>query len=233
MQQREPGLSRKEEQELYLKIAYGKICAKTTKDNPLAVERKDKDGQVHYYLEYDSLTGTLERIRFKDGHEYGKQWAFVVRAGSRLYAVQMREDSRACIDFLKKVPLLKRGETYTFSPYDFTDKKGKRAAGLTIKDAGFNKVPSYYQEYITHVDGKVSVKNIHGYPEFSGNPKDKEDWKIYYIQVVKFLRERALSYLATEFSKPRDAGEPRGAGSEPTQEEEPLDGALIEVDLPF
>src|ERR1051325_9581293 len=184
---------------IYLSVSYGAIRRKTTADDPKAVERELKDKSIIHERVYQFVQGNLENIRFWDDRDYGKSWTLDVRDGSELFAVKVMEDSRYGIDLLKKIPNLRKGSAYIFTPYDFEKDDGRRV-GISIKKEGTDeKVPSYYQQFETGTDGKTKVKNLYGFPAFEGEWKDKDDVKIYFLKLAKFLRERAMTHLTTDF----------------------------------
>jgi hypothetical protein len=183
----------------YLTIGYGRIRKKCGSSDPKAIERKTKKGDTIYAIEYNFIDGTLENIIFKDDPEYGKSWTLQITDGEVHYAVQIPEASRYATDLLKKVPNLHKGLIYKFTPYDFEDLNAKkRRIGLSIKTPNDKKIDSYYQKF-TEKDGKNICENLHGFPEFKGNSKDSDELKIYFMQVIKFLRTKALEYISTEF----------------------------------
>ena len=180
---------------MYLSISYGQIRKRCNPDTPGAIERQTKDGEKTYAIEYRYVSGTLEGVTFRDDPKYGASWLILIVDGKDKYGISISEESRYASDLLKRIPNLVKGQGYRFTPYDF-ETDGKRRKGLSIKDQADQPVPSYYQEY-NEADNTWS--NLHGFPVFDGNSKDKDDWKIYFIKVNKFLRESALEYLEDNF----------------------------------
>lgn len=183
---------------IYVNIAFGRIRMKASKDDPKAVERKNKSGESSWGIEYQSISGVLDDVKFRTHEEYGNSWNVFIKDGTDNYCLQISEDSRFGVDFLKKLPNLHRGEPYKFTPYDY-EKDKKRKIGLSIVDGGNNKVQSFYEKF-TEKGDKWEVELLHGFPTFTGNSKDKDDLKIYFTQVAKFLRTQAQEFLKSKFS---------------------------------
>lgn len=194
----EDGLSERESV-TYLRASMGKLRKKTTKEDPKAVEWKDDDGVSHYDLVYGNLIGALVGVYFKDHPEYGRQWSIKVKAGQQFYSVQMTENSRYGIDFLKKLPNLVQGERYKFTPWEM-ETDGKKKGGLAIvRVSDEEKIGSFFQTFTDLGNGQWDITNIRNFPDFTGDRNDKDDWKSYYIQVTKFLRNYALKFLQTDW----------------------------------
>jgi hypothetical protein len=204
----------------YLKVVFGSLRVKATKDTPEAVARELKDKSVIYETVYRSLAGVLEDVKFQSHDEYGNSWTLHMKDGEQLYAIQIQENSRYGGDFLKKLPNLRKGGVYKITPYEF-ERDGKKRAGLSIFDDGDQKVESFYQKFEGNDADGWKVTNLHGFPDFEGSSKDKDDLKIYFTRVIKFLRTKAQEHLHNAFF---DA---------PMTKEEPIEAGGAEDDLPF
>jgi hypothetical protein len=209
----------------YLRVSYGKICKTCDETTPKAIKRVTKDEKVVWELQWESITAKLDSIAFRDDEKFGKSWNVGLIDGDDLYVLQINEDSRFGIDFLKQVPNLRHGRTYTFRPYDY-EKNNKRKAGIWITEIAFEgtekRVESFYQEFTQKSDGKWDVKNLNGFPEFDGDVKDKDDLKIYFVKLAKFLRSEALKHIQAGFQS-----------NDPVVSHEPEPPAKPEDDLPF
>ena len=212
----------------FLRASMGKLRKKTTKEDPKAVEWKDDDGNSHYDLVYGNLVGAIVGVFFKDHPEYGRQWNVKVKAGNDFYSVQMTENSRYGIDFLKKLPNLTQGVRYKFTPWEM-ETNGKKKGGLAIvRVSDEEKIGSFFQNFLDLGNNQWDIKNINGFPDFTGDREDKDDWKSYYIQVAKFLRNYALKYLQTDWIS-------KAVATEPTRKTDPAvaaESALPQDDAP-
>lgn len=185
-------------QRIFMAISYGKIREKATAETPNAIARELKDKSKVYELVYDSISGILEDVVFVDDPKYGKQWKLRIKDGSEHYQVQVLEDSRYGLDLLKKLPNLRKGGIYRFKPYDFT-RNNKRKAGIAITDQTDQKIESFFQKFTGSDAEGWTVEDLHGFPPFTGNARDKDDLKVYFIQVAKFLRTKALEHINSNF----------------------------------
>jgi hypothetical protein len=182
----------------YLNVSLGKLRIKCEATNPKAVERIDSENKTVHELVYQYAQGILEDIRFKSDDEYGNKWLVYLKDGAENYVLQFSENSRYCGDFLCKLPKLKKGNIYKFTPWEI-QKDNKHRSGVSIKDDTDIKITSYYQKYPDGVEG-AKPENINGFPSYQGDWKDKDETKIYFLQVTKFLRTKALEYLSSGFA---------------------------------
>jgi hypothetical protein len=179
---------------IYLKASYGAIRRTSTKDDPQAKVRQNKDGENIYERVYNFVDGVLEDVTFYEHEDFGNSWTIYLTDGEEHYAIQVQEASRYGMDFLKKLPNLVKGERYKFIAYDF-EKSGQRRVGISVEEMKTaDKIKSYYQDIQKDGD-KFIVKNLHDFPEFDGNWKDKDDCKIYFTRLAKFLRTRSLAFI--------------------------------------
>ena len=219
---------------IYLKVSLGKIRKKVTEGTPKAKSRELEDKTTIWELIYNSIDGVLVGLSMHEHPEYGKSWTVEIddedADGKPVhYAIQMQENGRYGMDLLRKIPNLHKGEVYSFIPYDFEPVAGDRKSGLSIKTASGEKIQSFYQKFEGEGD-HVTVTNINGYPDFTGDKKDKDDWKVYFTQVTKILRVKALKYISEDFAKGYNA--PVAAAS--TESELEADFKKNEPsDLPF
>jgi hypothetical protein len=181
---------------IYVNFSYGMVRKKCDPSHPKAVPRELKDRTVIHEQVWRSLTGILEDVLFKTHDEYGNSWNINLKDDNEEFSAQVQENSRYGADFLRKLPNLRHGQIYTFLPYDF-EHNGKRNVGLSITDQEGNKIPSYYQEFSE--DKNVPPKNLHGFPTYDGDWSDKDETKIYFTRVTKFLRLEAQKYLEKDF----------------------------------
>lgn len=206
----------------YLRVSYGRICKTCDKDTPKAVSRVTSKGDTIYELIWESITAALDSITFRDDEKFGKSWNLGLVDGEDSYILQINEDSRFGVDFLKKVPNLYHGKVYTFKPYDY-EKNGKRKAGIWISEDFTNaKIESYYQEFTQKPDGSWDIKDLHDFPTFEGDSKDKDDLKIYFVKLAKFLRTNAMKHIQGNFQKVA-----------PVKQEAEPPTPKVEEDLPF
>ncbi len=188
---------------IYLQASYGCLRRKCKKDHPDAVER-DYEGKKSYAIEHISLTGILKKVAVKEDQRFGRSWNVFVEDEGQTYIISLKEKSRFCTDFLKRLPNLNQGDRYAFTPYDF-EKNGKRKVGFSIKEeVSGEPVGSYYQEFAGNEESGWEVTNLNGFPNYTGTKGDKDEFEAYLIILRKFLRERAVAFLDEVFTQQQD-----------------------------
>lgn len=191
----------------YFKVSMGAIRASCDKNDPKAKERViEKTGEKIYERVYTAIDGRLDGITFYSHSEYGNSWNIELSDQGEKFVLQVKEDSRYGIDFLKKLPHLQVGKRYKFMAYDFT-KNDVHRVGIAIENDAQEKLTSYYQKF--EGEGKdLKVTNLHGYPEFDGDWKDKDDLKIYFTRLAKFLRIKSQEVIKNwQYQVPPDVQE--------------------------
>lgn len=208
----------------FLRVSNGRICKTVPEGTEGAVPRVTKKGDTVHELIWESASGLLDSIDFRDHPEYGKSWTLTIIDGIDTYGLQVHEDSRYGVDLLKKIPNLYHDVNYTFRPWQM-EKNGKQRAGLAIEDSAGNKIGSFYQEFKDLGNGKWEVKDLYGFPKFEGDSKDKDELKVYFIQLAKWLRAAATKHLTGNFYKEQppppakeEAVEPEAAVDDPSSE---------------
>jgi hypothetical protein len=190
--------------ELYYSVNLGRMRKRVLATDSGAVSRINKENKEVWEKVLSAISGVLTSVSFRDG-DYGEQWIVHITDEGKKYAIQIQADSEYGRSFLKKFPFMVKGSEYTFKPYDFASSGGKRTIGLGIEHTKTKeKIQSYYQNFSPKEgeEGKWNVTNLHGYPEFDGDPKDKSDLKIHFAKVEKFLREGAEKHLKSGFDIP-------------------------------
>lgn len=184
-------------------LSDGKLHQRVEEGTPGAVEReykrdvKDEKGKVTgeetvkvHELVHTAATGMITNMYFQKG-QFGENLIVEIDddgaisfTGSQSYGEQL----------LRKLPNIDLSKPVTISPYNFT-KNGKSNKGVTITQDEV-KLQDYYFDY----DKKVSQN---GLPEFDGDKDDSNDWKLYFLQVNKFLKKQAQPiFEANNFKAP-------------------------------
>lgn len=165
-------------------LSDGTIRLNVTEETEGAVKREyetsDKKTGVKYELVFSELSGKITGLNFQDG-DYGKNLQIEVTDGDPI-VLSLNTASSFGEDFLKKLPNIDLTKEVILRPYSFEDDNGKLRKGITVIQNG-DKIASYFYD----VEGK---KNINGYPtpdQKKVKSFDKDDWKIYFIEVRKFL----------------------------------------------
>jgi len=187
---------------IFLTVGFGRIRQKTLENKqkvdsstPGAVKRLKQDKTETWALEHDYVSGIIENIFYKEDAQYGNSFEVTIRDVADLYQVSFSEDSRFWFDFMKKLPNLDLKKEVKITAYDFEDKSGKRRAGVSVEQSGI-KIKSYYE---TQNEDKT-WNLLHGFPSGEGvDFKDKDELKMYFIKVKKFLRNEFMTKFKDSF----------------------------------
>jgi len=194
---------------LYFNVIDGSFRTKCDPKHPEAVAREyeTKEGvkSVKYELKYSALFGKIENIFFKDG-DFGKTVNIVLEPNEegKNPIIQLSTATNYGEDFLKKLPNIDLAKEVRLMPFAFTaEDSGKEVRGISIThrnpDTGkfTDKIEAFFY------DSKEKKALVDGYPEPQGDTKkyDKEDWKIFYLQVRKFMIKYAEEKVLSKFSK--------------------------------
>lgn len=185
----------------FVSIKNGSLCVKTDETNPEARAREYTNPQtgekgVAYELVYDNLRGNINSIEVKDG-KFGKQLII----GIDDTALALGIEGRYAIDIMKKLPNVNLEEEINIVPYSFTGDNGKKQQGVTIYQDE-KKIPDFFSSK----DKNGKVKLLNGMPEPEKEYKDmsKDDWKIYFINVRKFLEDYLVENIIPQVASEDD-----------------------------
>ncbi len=178
---------------IFLQVSFGKIRQKNLENKqkvdantPGAVRRETQSGNESWALEHDYLLGIIDNIFYKEDAQYGNSFEVVISDNIEQYQLSFTEDSRYWFDFMKKLPNVDFKSQVKISAYDFLNKESKRIAGCGVEQNN-QKIASYYE--VKDKDNKWQL--LHGFPISEGvNFKDKDEVKVYFINVKKFLRKQ-------------------------------------------
>lgn len=172
-------------------LSDGKLHQRVEADTTGAVERtykrdiKDDKGKITgeedvtvHELIHTSATGLITNMYFQKGN-YGENLIVEIDNDG---AISFNSNQSYGEQLLRKLPNIDLSKPVTISPYNFT-KNGKSNKGVTILQDEV-KLQDYYFDY----DKKVSQN---GLPEFDGDKDDSNDWKLYFLQVNKFLKKQS------------------------------------------
>lgn len=169
--------------------ADGALRIPSNEQNPLAekrvVEKSDKSVVTKWELVKKGYKGTIESITFNE-MDFGKMInvAFKLEQGEREQVVlSMNTASNYASDFMKKLPNVDLTKEISISPFSFNGDNGKNVKGITIwqgEDSNKVKVANFFSDGKTNLNGLPS-------PENGGQGFDKDDWKMYFTTVKKFL----------------------------------------------
>jgi hypothetical protein len=168
----------------YLSLIQGTLRQKVDADTQGAKKRdwETPSGEKgsKWELIYTAWEGIVKDIYIKDT-EYGK--FLNVEFDDAILSIGT--ESRYFNDFVQKLASADITKPITVKPYDFEADNGKRQIGINIFQDG-KKLKNYFWD-----EEKKQAKE--GYPTPEGDTKnfDKDDWKMHFIKVRKFLEAYA------------------------------------------
>lgn len=149
-------------------------------------ELKDKTKGKKTELVFNKISGKITDISFYDG-DFGKLLQLDITDDAGTLTLSVSTAQNYAEDLMKKIPSLDLSKDMEITPYCFVDDKGKTRKGVSIVQDGV-KVKSFFRDE----EKKV---NTNGFPSPSGDEKDSEDWKLYFMTARKFL----VNYIEKNF----------------------------------
>jgi hypothetical protein len=128
---------------------------------------------------YQYIDGMITNIAFHES-DFGKLLQIDIDG----MTLSVSTDQPYGEDIMKKLPNIDLTKPVKFIPFIFTPEKGKTKKGVTITQ-GEVKIENYFYD-------KEKKENINGFPEIPEDTKkanDKDLWKIYFINIRKFLEK--------------------------------------------
>lgn len=141
-------------------------------------DSKGNKGTKHEII-YESISGVISKIEFVDT-DYGGLLQVTLKDFPQEEILSMATSMPFAEDFMRKLPKIDLSKEVIIKPYSFTPEgKDKSLRGVTIIQGGEKLVNHFY-------DGKG---DCNGMPSPEGDTKHygSDDWKIYFLQVRKFL----------------------------------------------
>jgi len=215
---------------IFLTVGFGRIRQKSLENKqkvdastPGAVKRLKQDNTETWAIEHDFVSGIIQSIFYKEDAKYGNSFEVTLQDVADVYQVSFPEDSRFWFDFSKKLTNIDLKQEVKITAYDFVDKENKRRAGVSVEQNG-NKLRSFYDQ----MNPDKSWTLLYGFPSGDGvDFKDKDEIKMYFIKVKKFLRGEFNAKFKDKFdNKPHVAED--NSSAPPTDFVPPTDD-----DLPF
>lgn len=204
----------------FLNVTQGRIRLTVDENTPGAKKREweTPDGKhgVKWEKVFSKISGIINKIEFKEG-EYGEQINVTVDCKGETFILTMQSNSRYAIDFMKRLPGIDINREVELTPYDVED-NGKRNTGIKLVQD-----KEVFRNFFWDYEEK---KSVNGFPKMTIDHPDKDDWKVFFIGVKKFLKEYTLekvvpkiSFIVAQDEKP-----------EPADYQQPPE---FEDDLPF
>jgi hypothetical protein len=165
---------------LYYSVIDGELRRKANpEDNQEYVKKRTrKDGvEVSEYVP-SSISGVISSFEIKTEDFQGKKISRLNVTLSDVgeeYLIQFPVESRYFGSFVSKLPNVKFNNSVEISVYDFTDKTGKKVAGVLVKQG--SKVPDFFTK-------ENPLPGVSAYP-FDGDDDEKKLWGIQRTKALK------------------------------------------------
>lgn len=205
--------------ERYLSIKsdgkFHEVVSKET-DGAILREYKLKDGTEgsKWELLYKDISNVfVKNIRFEDS-DFGENILLTLSDGDDEVVWSENTSTNFGQDLMKKLPALDFSKTVSFKPYAFEDENGRDRRGVSVFQ--IDKITNFFY------DGE---KNINGFPSPEGDRSEykTDDWKVYFIQVKKFLVNYTKENIVPKFAQ----------GAESPSNIEYPENTLKPEDIPF
>lgn len=186
------GLNKRERKTFAIITADGKIRVQSVEADPGAEKREfvKSDGTTVIKFErvYDDISGKIIDISFKDT-DFGKMMniMFEKEPGEDAELVlSIGASSNFASSIMCRLPNVDLKSELVIKPYSMEMKNGKTHKGVSVQQFG-NKLTNFFSAKDPN-DEKKTIE-VNGFPPMLPmTPKpDKDDWKIYFMQVTKFL----------------------------------------------
>jgi len=178
---------------LYYSVIDGELRRKANpEDNQEYVKKRTrKDGvEVSEYVP-SSISGIISSFEIKTEDFQGKKISRLHVTLSDVgeeYLIQFPVESRYFGSFVSKLPNVKFNNSVEISVYDFTDKSGKKVAGVLVKQG--SKVPDFFTK-------ENPLPGVSAYP-FDGDDDEKKLWGIQRTKALKSVVVNQYERLKSE-----------------------------------
>jgi len=179
----------------YIKIlsSDGTFRLPAQENEPGAVRREyeTSDGKKGVKWEHvmEQWDGKINGVSFRDS-DYGQTLELATDDG----VFSLNTDHNYAQDLMAKLPNIDFDKDVTLRPYSFEDEKKKLRRGVSVEQEG-EKIKSFFYD-------PEKKKSINGVPEVSKKDAegyDKDDWKMHFIKVRKFLVKYIEDNVAPKF----------------------------------
>jgi hypothetical protein len=195
----------------YLSIVQGTLrqsVPEGTKDSvPREWEAGGKKGTKHEIV-YNAFSGFITDVSFFDGESDGRKFTNLnivldENESGKKPVISVGVSTRYASDILKKLPNVDFAQEVRIRPYAFTpegEEKTVTGVEITQKDRSGNftrKVDSFF--HAKDGAGKTIIKS--GFPQPEGETRDytQDDWKVFYLQVRRFLVNYTKEHVCPRF----------------------------------
>ena len=197
---------------LYLSIVQGSLRQSVPKGTEGAVEREWEAGGkkgVKHEIEYSAYSGKITGVTFFDGESDGRKFTNLniildENEDGKQPVISVGVSTRYASDILKKLPSVDFEKEVRIRPYAFIPEgEDKTVTGVEITQPDrfgkfVYKVDSHFHSKAG--DGKTIIKNGYPVPEGDTRTYTADDWKVFYLQVRRFLVNYTKEHVCSRFT---------------------------------
>lgn len=187
----------KKEQKDFVKVlaSDGSLRLEVPEGTEGAVTREYEDSKGNKgsktELVFGVLSGKITGVEIIEGN-FGNLLQIEVTDEQGSMILSLAANQNFGEDVMKKLPNIDFEKEVEFAPYSFED-EGKSKRGMTITQDG-QKIQNFFYDPETK-------ETKYGFPEVEDKKYTKDDWKIYFLQVQKFLNEYITENVIPQFGK--------------------------------
>lgn len=190
----------------YYTVIDGSFHTEVPENDPKAVRRdwKSPDGSrsgTKYERIEKALFGRITGVYFHDG-AYGKNLNIVLEEkDGETPVISFATASRYGESFMKLLPSVSLEKPVRIMPYSFIPEgQTKEKTGVSV--AHQDPTGKFTEKVGNFFWDEATQKPTHGFPVIEDSSKyDKEDWKIHFLQVRKFMVNYIQENICSKFSE--------------------------------
>jgi hypothetical protein len=207
-------LEKSQSDKLFITIAEGALRQSVPEGTPDAVKRSWQAGGktgIKNELVYNAVVGEITDVTFYEGEHEGKKFQTLniqlapETEGEPSPVISAGIDTKYAADLMKKLPNVDFTEEVRIRPYSYIPNgKEKPTTGVELMQregvtGNFTrKVESYFDSYDEKAK-KFTSKNGFPTPEGDVSRYVSDDWKIYFLQVKRFLVDYTKENITARF----------------------------------
>ena len=196
----------------YLSIVQGSLRQSVPKGTEGAIEREWEAGGnkgIKHEIAFSAIKGFIKDVSFFDGESNGRKFQNLnivldENENGKQPVISVGVGTRYASDILKKLPSIDFDKEVHIRPYAFTPEgEDKTVTGVEIMQP--DRIGKFVYKVDSHFHskdggGKTIVKN--GFPVPEGDTKEytQDDWKVFYLQVRRFLVNYTKEHICPRFA---------------------------------
>ena len=165
-------------------------------------ETKDGGKGVKHEIIVDKLTGYIQEMGIHDS-DFGRNLQIKLDPNDQGVnpVIQISVENNYGEDFMRKSPSIDYSKEVTLAPFAFkSEQTGKDIRGVSVYQ-GEVKLENFF----FHKETKQSMHGMPGIPEGAKDNYSKDDWKMHFLGVRKFLIEYFTGHVIPKLEQEKTA----------------------------